>query len=119
MSYKSKRTPLFKKKRNKTVKGGMIKLMGNRVGKLFKMNKTTKEELNAYMDARNTPVKINSVGLEQVKKSEEAPNAVNSEEPTKTGTSATVGKKLNLGAKLGSQLGGCHTCKNKNKSNRK
>jgi hypothetical protein len=117
MSYKSKRTPLFKKKRNKTVKGGMIKLMSNRFGKLFNMNKTTKKELDKYMADRNTP--LNEVGLEQVKKSE-APNAVKSEEPTNTGTSATVGKELILGNKpLGTRIGGYYKCKNKNKSNRK
>ena len=80
MSYKSKRTPLFKKKRNKTVKGGMFSRAvetSRMVGKGFKkfLNplinppKTTKEELNAYMAARNIPkVKLTNVGLEQQKR---------------------------------------------------
>lgn len=115
MSYKTKRTP-SKKKRNKTVKGGMFgraaetsravgKGFKNLLNPLINPPKTTKEELEKYMKNRNKPnVKLTSVGLEQ--KSEEAPKP-NSEEPTQ------------VNKPLGTRIGGYYKCKNKNKSKRK
>ena len=115
MTYNSKNSKkIVKKKVNKTVKGGMF----GRIGTLFKMNRTTNKDLNAYFEklGRKNPYskKINVSPVEE-SKSEPSNAALSNSAPSNAVPSnamlSNAAKTNFLNKPLGTRMGGCHKCK--------
>jgi hypothetical protein len=124
MTYNSKSSKkIVKKKVNKTVKGGMFE----RIGKLFKMNRTTNNELNNFFKTQGkenpyrkklnvTPV-VNSPVQEYISApSNAAPSTAALSTAALSNAALSTSKQPNLLNKPpGIKMGGYHKCKHTKK----
>lgn len=94
MTYNSKSSKKhFKKKRNKTVKGGMFE----RIGKLFKMNRTTNNEVNNFFKKKGQKNPYSKkINVSPVEESTPAPS----------NAALSTAEKPNLLTPLGTRMGG-------------